>query len=154
MTSASHAEGRQSDPGQVYDSSHASECSHRLSRSWGLLDGMRWSFGTRGLPCLNVFASSWLCCACLTGCHGCLSRARVRLRGRMGKARQRLQRGGFSVAHAGLGPRCPTRTNIRPSGCLVRSTQTPSRSLRLRAHLFMPFQCLRAWGFSASHHSC
>ena len=39
MTSASHAEGRQFDPGQVYDSSHASSCSpRRLSGSWDAVE--------------------------------------------------------------------------------------------------------------------
>ena len=39
MTSASHAEGRQVNPGQVYDSSHASSCSpHRLSGNWDAVE--------------------------------------------------------------------------------------------------------------------
>ena len=41
MTSASHAEGRQFDPGQVYDSSDSSQtssCPHRLSGSWDAVE--------------------------------------------------------------------------------------------------------------------
>ena len=38
MTSASHAEGRQFDPGQVYDSSQTSSCPHRLSGSWDAVE--------------------------------------------------------------------------------------------------------------------